>query len=106
MSDDRDFLSKMARELEDSIRKLEQRETELVTLLGLERVEELRALWAQSLPAADEEDVKRYMDWDDKELIWVWARLQRARERRVLVGRTSMVTMQYGADADRNPDKS
>ncbi len=94
------FLAEMARELDASARKLEQREAELLAMLGPERAEELRQLWAKQLDANDEEDLKRGMDWDDKELIWVWARLERARSRRVLVGRQTMLTTQYGKAAE------
>jgi hypothetical protein len=93
---DPEFLAEMAKELEMTLRRLEQREAELVGLLGAGRVEELRALWAREMEQIDEDELKRTMDWDDKELIWVWARLERARQKRVLVGRTTMMTTQYG----------
>lgn len=98
---DPEFLAQMAKELDASMRKLEQREAELVAMLGAERVDELRALWARELERDDEDEMKRNMDWDDKELIWVWARLERARQKRVLVGRTSMVTQQYGSETEQ-----
>jgi hypothetical protein len=99
------FVAEMAKELEMSIRKLEQREIELVGLLGAERVEELRALWAREMERIDEDELKRNMDWDDKELIWVWARLERAREKRVLVGRTTMMTTHYGPETVQQPEE-
>jgi hypothetical protein len=101
---DPEFLAEMAKELEVTLRKLEQRELELVGLLGGERVEELRALWAREMERIDEDELKRNMDWDDKELIWVWARLERARQKRVLVGRTTMMTTQYGKEAGQQPE--
>lgn len=99
---DPEFLAQMAKEIDGSMRKLEQREEELIALLGAERVEELRALWAKELETDDENELKRNMDWDDKELIWVWSRLERAREKRVLVGRTSMVSQKLGKDVDKD----
>jgi hypothetical protein len=84
------FFAEMAKELEASARKLETRKAELIAQLGPERVAELAALWAKTLDAHDETDMKRNMDWADKELIWVWARLERARARRVLVGHQIM----------------
>lgn len=93
------FLAEMARELEASARKLEEREAELLSQLGAERVDELAQLWAKELDPHDEEDLKRSMDWADKELIWVWARLERARARRVLVGRQTMRNRQIGGEA-------
>jgi hypothetical protein len=96
------FLAEMAKELDASMRKLEQREAELLAMLGAERVEELRALWAKEMERDDEEELKRNMDWDDKELIWVWARLERARQKRVLAGRTSMASQVYGKDVHKD----
>lgn len=94
-----DFLAEMAIELDSSMRKLERREAELMATLGGARVEELRALWARALPPEDEDEMKRNMDWTDKELIWVWSRLERVREKRVLVGRRSMKFQRIGRDA-------
>jgi hypothetical protein len=99
------FLAEMAKELEASMRKLKQRESELAALLGPDRVEELRALWARELPANEEDDIKRNMDWDDKEMIWVWARLNRVRQKRVLVGRYSMLSTQYGTEAGQQAEE-
>lgn len=93
------FLAEMARELESSMRKLEGREIDLIAELGGERVAELRALWARTLPPDDEEELKRNMDWSDRELIWVWSRLERVREKRVLVGRRSMRLQSVGRGA-------
>ena len=99
---DRGFFAEMARELEASARKLEAREAELKALLGPDRVAELAGLWAKTLDPQDEADLKRSMDWDDKELIWVWSRLERARARRVLAGRQAMVsaTQDQGGEDD------
>jgi hypothetical protein len=104
--EDPEFLAQMARELDATLRKLEQREDELRELLGPERVEDLRLLWAKELDAEDEKDIKHSMDWDDKELIWVWARLERARAKRVLAGRQSMITLQYGAGEKKESGES
>lgn len=84
---DPDFIAGMARELDASARRLEAREAELVARLGADRVAELAGLWAKEMDPRDEAELKRNMDWTDKELIWVWSRLERARARRVLAGR-------------------
>ncbi len=101
---ERIFLTEMALQLEASIRQLEEREAQLVALLGAGRVEELKMLWARQLDLADEKELKASMDWSDKELIWVWARLERARDRRVLAGRKTMLSRQYGKEADKEPE--
>lgn len=93
---DPDFIAEMAKELDASARKLEAREAELVAQLGADRTAELAALWAKQMEPLDEAELKRNMDWTDKELIWVWSRLERARARRVLAGRQAMLHMQYG----------
>jgi hypothetical protein len=95
---DPDFIAGMARELDASARRLEAREAELVAQLGADRVAELAGLWAKEMDPHDEAELKRNMDWTDKELIWVWSRLERARARRVLAGRQAMLHMQYGPD--------
>ena len=95
---DPDFIAGMARELDASARRLEAREAELVARLGADRVAELAGLWAKEMDPHDEAELKRNMDWTDKELIWVWSRLERARARRVLAGRQAMLNMQYGPD--------
>ncbi len=98
------FLTEMALQLEATIRQLEEREAQLAALLGLPRVEELKELWAKQLDLLDEKELKANMDWTDKELIWVWSRLERARDRRVRAGRTSMLVRQYGRDAANEPE--
>jgi hypothetical protein len=92
------FVAEMVSELDASARRLEAREAELVALLGADRVAELAGLWAKQMDPHDEAELKRHMDWTDKELIWVWSRLERARARRVLAGRQAMLHMQYGPD--------
>lgn len=92
------FIAGMAKELDASARKLEAREAELVALLGADRVAELAGLWAKEMEPLDEAELKRNMDWSDKELIWVWSRLERTRARRVLAGRQAMLHIQYGPE--------
>lgn len=98
------FLTEMALQLEATIRQLEEREAQLTAALGPPRVEELKELWAKHLDPLDEKELKANMDWTDKELIWVWSRLERARDRRVCAGRTSMLVRQYGRDAGKEPE--
>ncbi|VFU08588.1 hypothetical protein [Methylocella tundrae] len=89
------FLAEMAKGAEATIHELEIEEATLRALIGDERVEELEQLWTKQLDPADEEDIKRYMDWDDKKLIWIWHRLERSRERRVAAGRAYMIRSQH-----------
>ncbi len=98
------FIAAMARELDASARKLEAREKELVALLGADRVAELAGLWAKEMEPLDEAELKRNMDWSDKELIWVWSRLERARARRVLAGRQAMLHIQYGPETRQSEE--
>jgi hypothetical protein len=88
------FLTEMARGADATTHELEQEEARLRALVGNERAEELEQLWTKQLDPADEEDVKRYMDWNDKELIWTWSRLERSRERRAVAGRAHMIHSQ------------
>ncbi len=93
---DPDFIAEMAKELEASARKLEAREAELVAQLGADRTAELAGLWAKEMEPLDEAELKRNMDWTDKELIWVWSRLERARARRVLAAGRRCCTCNTG----------
>jgi hypothetical protein len=88
------FLAEMARGADATTHQLELEEIKLRQLLGRERAVELELLWARQLDPADEEDIKRYMDWKDKELIWTWSRLERSRERRIAAGHAHMIRSQ------------
>ncbi|MHB8884724.1 MAG: hypothetical protein ACYC5H_06500 [Methylovirgula sp.] len=94
MDDIQQFLAEMARGADATTHELEQEEARLRALVGRERAEELEQLWMKQLDPADEEDIKRYMDWNDKELIWTWSRLERSRERRAAAGRAHMLHSQ------------
>ncbi len=88
------FLAEMAKGADVTTHELELEEAALRALIGGERAGELELLWTNQLDPADEEDVKRYMDWNDKKLIWIWHRLERSRERRVAAGRAYMLHSQ------------
>lgn len=89
------FLAEMVKGSEETTHELEEGEAALRALLGSERVEELAQLWSRQLDPADEEEIKRYMDWNDKKLIWIWRRLEVSRERRAAAGRAYMVHSQH-----------
>jgi hypothetical protein len=74
--------------------ELEIEEAALRAIIGRERTEELEQLWTKDLDPADEEDVKRYMDWNDRKLVWIWSRLEHSRERRRAAGRAYMIETQ------------
>ena len=94
--EDAQFLEQMVRQLEDTIRELSDRERRLSATLGHERVAELCELWEQRLDPADELELRRGLDWTDRELIWIWARLQRARLARAQAGKTIMTRFNLG----------
>ncbi|QXX76074.1 hypothetical protein [Methylovirgula sp. HY1] len=102
MDEIQQFLAEMARGADATTHELEQEEVRLRMLVGHERAEELEQLWTNQLDPADEEDIKRYMDWNDKELIWTWSRLERSRERRAAAGRAHMIHSQQ-FDASTTP---
>jgi len=91
MDDIQQFLAEMARGADATTHELELKEARLRALVGQERAVELEQLWAKQLDPVDEEDIKRCMDWNDKELIWTWSRLERSRERRAAAGRAHMI---------------
>jgi hypothetical protein len=104
MDEVQQFLAEMARGAEATTHELELEEDRLRKLIGEERAAELELLWAKQLDPADEEDIKRYMDWKDKELIWTWARLERSRERRIAAGRAHMIRSQQ-EKPEPNPEQ-
>lgn len=89
-----EFLAEMAKGADATTHDLEIEEAALRAIVGEQRAEELELLWTRQLDPADEEDVKRYMDWNDKKLIWLWHRLERSRERRAAAGRAHMIRSQ------------
>ncbi|UTD27589.1 hypothetical protein [Bradyrhizobium sp. WD16] len=100
------FLTEMARGADATTLELEQKEARLRALVGPERAEELERLWAKEFAPADEEDIKRFMDWSDKELIWTWSRLERSRERRAAAGRAHMIHSQQPAASLLSKEKT
>jgi hypothetical protein len=86
----RRFLVEMAKGADETTHELELQEARVCARLGVERVLDLKKLWAREFDPVDEDEFKRSMDWSDKELIWIWARLERSRERRLLAGRGLM----------------
>jgi hypothetical protein len=88
------FLAEMVKGADATTHELEIEEAALRAIIGRERTEELEQLWMKELDPADEEDVKRYMDWNDRKLVWIWSRLERSRERRRAAGRAYMIETQ------------
>jgi hypothetical protein len=89
-TEDAQFLEQMVRQLEATIQELGDREVRLAAALGGERVAELRDLWEKRLDREEELEFRRTLDWTDRELLWVWARLQRARSARAEAGKAIM----------------
>ncbi|CAL1239003.1 hypothetical protein [Candidatus Methylocalor cossyra] len=89
-NDDVQFLEQMVRQLEETIRELSEREQGLMRALGAERTAQLRELWASQLGREEELELRRSLDWRDRELLWMWARLKRARSARVEAGQAIM----------------
>lgn len=88
--DDTGFLNQMVRQLEESIGVLGVRDSQLRLLLRPERVERLRELWDGELDRAEENELRAGLDWRERELLWVWARLKRARSARAEAGQAIM----------------
>lgn len=99
-TDDARFLEQMVRQLEATIRELSARETSLTAALGESRVSELRDFWDKRLDREEELELRRTLDWTDRELIWMWARLQRARSARAEAGKAIMRRFDAGGPAE------
>jgi len=99
-NEDTQFLEQMVRQLESTISELSAREAHLAAGLGEDRVAELRELWDKQLSREDELELRRTLDWTDRELIWMWARLQRARSARAEAGKVIMRRFDAGGGRD------
>lgn len=84
------FMNKMVEQLDETLRDLAKRERSIATVLGSERVDELKELWDQTLTPEDEYALCSGMDWRDRELLWVWARQRRAYASRASAGQAIM----------------
>ncbi|WP_152428869.1 hypothetical protein [Methylomonas sp. MK1] len=89
-ADDVEFLSGMAIQLDETIRKLVREEQEILEKLGHARVQELKEFWNQEFTAEEEADFKRSLDYWDKILIRTWVNSKRAVQTRAQVGQTLM----------------
>ncbi len=97
--EDAQFLEQTVRQLEDSIRHFSERESQLCLTMHPERVEHLRELWDGVLDRADEIELRAGLDWRERELLWVWARLKRARSARIEAGQAIMRRFAPGGSA-------
>jgi hypothetical protein len=89
-AEDEKFIDLTVRQLDSSIRELAVREQKLISGLYPDRVEELRELWNKSMSRQDEDEVRRTLDWNDRELMWIWSRQRRAHSARANAGQTLM----------------
>lgn len=80
----------MAKQLDESIVQLNQREQVLMEYIGTDRVEEIRELWDRTLDPTEEDTLRRSLDWRDRELLWIWSRKRRAHSARANVGQAFM----------------
>ncbi|MDD5034385.1 MAG: hypothetical protein PHE55_06470 [Methylococcaceae bacterium] len=88
--EDLQFMEQMVKQLDETIAKLAGQERELADAIGPERVEELRELWDQALARNEELELRRSLDWRDRELLWVWSRQRRAHDARANAGQAYM----------------
>ena len=88
--DDKEFLDDMARHLNGTIRELDAEEKKLSEKIGLQRVQELKEFWNHELSDEEEHFFKMTLDYWDKILIQIWARIKRVRQTRLEVGYTLM----------------
>lgn len=99
--EDARFLEQMVRQLEQTIQELSEREAGLAVALGEGRVSELRDLWDRRLDRDEELELRRGLDWTDRELLWMWARLGRARSARAEAGKAIMRRFDAGGGNGR-----
>jgi hypothetical protein len=88
--DDKEFLDDMARHLNGTIKELDAEEKKLAEKIRLQRVQELKEFWNHELSDDEERFFKMTLDYWDKILIQMWARIKRVRQTRLEVGHTMM----------------
>jgi hypothetical protein len=88
--DDKEFLNDMAIHLNETMKELVLEEKKLSDKIGNQRVEELNEFWNQKLSEDEERFFRRTLDYWDKILIQLWARIKRVRKTRLEVGHTIM----------------
>ena len=88
--DDKEFLNDMAIHLNETLKELVIEEKKLSDKIGRQRVEELKEFWNQELSEEEDRFFRRTLDYWDKILIQLWARMQRVSKTRAEVGHTFM----------------
>ena len=99
----------MVKQLDESIKELVVAESLKVEQMDEERVEELLEYWEERMPKEDEYEFKLTLDYNEKRLMWIWARLRRAHAARASAGREYMMVESVDGDAgkkDRTDDDS
>jgi hypothetical protein len=89
-ADDNEFLVQMVRQLDTSIQELQEREQLLRKAMDGDRLEELEEFHDQVMAPEDEHTCRRSLDWRERELLWIWRRLARARSARANAGQAMM----------------
>ncbi len=83
--EDQAFFRGLVNRLDETIRQLALEERELVRQMGDNRIDELQEFWKKDLSEEDEAAFKMAMDYWDKTVIRIWARLKRAHHTRAEV---------------------
>ena len=86
--EDQAFFHGLIKRLDETIRQLLIEERELIRQMGDERMDKLQEFWKKDLSEEDEAAFKMAMDYWDKTVIRIWARLKRARHTRTEVSQT------------------
>ncbi|MDD2769426.1 MAG: hypothetical protein PHT19_11870 [Methylococcus sp.] len=96
------FLREMIDQLDTSIEELARKEKGLAASLGVYRVAELKEYWDHVLTPEEEWELKQTMDFRDRELVWIWSRLKRARTSRANAGQAYMRHLSPAARENNN----
>lgn len=96
------FLREMIDQLDTSIEELARKEKGLAASLGAYRVAELKEYWDHILTPEEEWELKQTMDFRDRELVWIWSRLKRARTSRANAGQAYMRHLSPAARENNN----
>jgi hypothetical protein len=85
----------VARRLNSSILRLARRQKQLATRMATSHVEALKKYWLKEMePGRVEEAFRLSLDLNDKELLWVWGMIEKARDDKVKAWREAVLTGQ------------
>jgi hypothetical protein len=94
----------IAKRLNASISRLTRRKKLLIAKMTAPRVEELRRYWMKEMDPGPEAAFRRGLDLDEKELVWLWGMIEKARDDQVEAWREAALNGRVGEPVAADPE--